>query len=77
MRVYATPTSGQAAASAPAYVSSTPTYQPYIRDQGNPYTYREHYDSFFGPVEPRTPDQEITATERTALVKPAARMAPP
>lgn len=77
VRVYATPTSGQAAASAPAYVSSTPTYQPYIRDQGNPYTYREHYDSFFGPVEPRTPDQEITATERAALVKPAARMAPP
>jgi hypothetical protein len=67
----------QAAATAPAYVSSSPTYQPYFGDQGNPYTYREPYDSFFGPIESRTPDQEITATERAALVKPAARMAPP
>lgn len=80
LRVYPAPTSpapGQAAATALGSVSSIPRYQPYVGEQGNPYTYQEHYDSFFGPVQPRSPDQEVTATERAALVKPADRMAPP
>ena len=42
-----------------------------------PYTYQQHYDSFMGPVNPRSAGQEVTATERAALVKPAARFAPP
>ena len=80
LRVYPAPTGpapGQAAATAPGPISSTPPYRSYVGERGDPYTYQEHYDSFFGPVQPRAPGQEITATERGALVKPAARMAPP
>jgi len=62
---------------APGAPTSGPSYQPYVNAQGTPYTYQQHYDSFFGPVKPRTTGQEITATERAALVKPAARAAPP
>jgi len=72
------------AAPAPAQVQATAApapaparYQPYVGAAGQPYTYQQHYDSFFGPVQPRSPGQEITATERGALVKPAARAAPP
>lgn len=73
LRVYA-PAPAQGGV-APGY--SYPTYQPYLGNQGQPYTYQQHYDSFFGPVQPRSPGQVITATERAALVKPAARAAPP
>jgi hypothetical protein len=67
-----------AQATAPAAAATPYTaYQPYVGAQGQPYTYQQHYDSFFGPVQARTPDQVITATERAALVKPAARFAPP
>ncbi len=57
---------------------SLPSYQPDVLEQGDPDTYREHDDSCFVPIESRTPDQEIIATERAAVVvKSAARMTPP
>lgn len=65
LRTYATPAT-------PTY----PRYQPYVREQGNPYTYQEHYDTFFGPAQPRS-GETVTATERAALVKPGALAAPP
>ncbi|MDR3634736.1 MAG: hypothetical protein P4L84_13110 [Isosphaeraceae bacterium] len=54
-----------------------PRYQGYVGQQGVPYTYQEHYESFFGPVQPRPGEGEVTATERSALVKPGALAAPP
>jgi len=52
-------------------------YQSYVGSQGAPYTYQQHYDTFFGPVQPRPGEGAITATERGALVKPGALAAPP
>ena len=76
IRVYPSST-GAATATPGASPYAFPRYQPYVGRGGNPYTYQQHDDSFFNPVEPRFPGQEITATERAALVKPGARMAPP
>ena len=59
----------------PAVVS--PQYRTYVGDQGAPYTYQQHYESFFGPAQPRPGEGGITATERAALVKPGALAAPP
>ena len=54
-----------------------PRYQTYVPAEGNPYTYQQHYDMFYGPIHQRYSDQVITATESAALVKPASRFAPP
>lgn len=79
VRVYAPLTqatpSQAATTTAPSFVY--PQYQPYIGNGGEPYTYQQHYDSFFGPVYPRSSDHEITMPEQGAFVKPAARAAPP
>lgn len=72
VRVYSPPVQPTEPVAAPRY-----PYQPYLGQGGEPYTYRQHYDSFFGPVERRTPSQVITGTERAALVKPGDRAAPP
>jgi len=81
LRVYAPPArpaaSGAAVAVAPAPAVSYPTYRPYVGEGGQPYTDQQHDASFFGPVQPRSPGQVMTATERGTLVKPAARAAPP
>lgn len=69
LRTYAAPATAGAAPGAP--------YQTYVNQQGTPYTYQEHHDSFFGPDQQPTPAQEMAATDRGALVKPAARAAPP
>jgi hypothetical protein len=68
------PTVRTYAAPAPA---AYPQYRSYVGAQGAPYTYQEHYDTFFGPVEPRPGEGSVTATERAALVKPGALAAPP
>ena len=46
LRVYPAPTGpapGQAAATAPGSISSTPLYRSYVGEQGDPYTYQEHF----------------------------------
>lgn len=73
LRVYGSTPPAQGTAPAATY----PAYQPYVNGQGQAYTYRQHYDSIFGPVQSRSPGQAVTATERGALVKPAAAAAPP
>lgn len=63
-------------AQAAAAATYAPRYQTYVAAEGNPYTYQQHYDMFYGPIH-QSPGQGITATESASLVKPAARFAPP
>ncbi len=64
--------------------SATPYYyyQPYAGNNAQPYTYPEYQRAHSYPedegiaAEPQ-PGQVLTATERAALVKPAAKFAPP
>jgi tetratricopeptide (TPR) repeat protein len=65
--------------SAPGATAGTPySYQPYTTPGGEPYTYqqysREHFSAADVPVRSSHP---ISATERGALVKPAAAATPP
>jgi hypothetical protein len=72
-----TQTRNPAAAAAPSYY-----YQPYAASDGSPYTYQQHYRNYSFPEDDGIPAQPragqvLTATERAALVKPAAKFAPP
>jgi tetratricopeptide (TPR) repeat protein len=53
-------------------------YQPYATSGGQPYTYQRHAEVYFSPADvPVESNHPIGATERAALVKPAAAFAPP
>lgn len=74
VRTYATaPAQAVGGTTAATYA---PRYQPYVAPEGNPYTYQQHYDNFYGPIH-QSGGRVITATEAAALVKPGARFAPP
>jgi hypothetical protein len=72
VRVYANP-----APASPYYY-----YQPYASGEGQSYTYQQHRSTQYYPEDDGIParpqpGQFLTATERAALVKPAAKFAPP
>ena len=53
-------------------------YQPYATAGSQPYTYQRHAEIHFSPADvPVESNHPIGATERAALVKPAAAFAPP
>jgi hypothetical protein len=70
LRVYSAPS-----ATAPVSYS----YQSYAAVQGQPYTYQQYYSSHYNaPADvPVNSSHFVGATERAALVKPAAASAPP
>jgi tetratricopeptide (TPR) repeat protein len=54
------------------------SYQPFATAGGQPYTYRQYSSSYYSPADvPVESNHPVGATERGALVKPAAAFAPP
>jgi hypothetical protein len=79
VRVYSAPGNRASAPAQPYYY-----YRPYVAQPGTPYTYQQYSQAYFEtPVQAETDGvnprdgEAMTATERAALVKPAAEFAPP
>jgi hypothetical protein len=65
--------------SAPGATAGTPySYQPYTTPAGEPYTDQQYSSEHFSPADvPVRSNHPISATQRGAMVKPAAAAAPP